>query len=67
MLSFAFKTCEVKPGTAEVAPLTILDGYCAKPGFEKIITIPRIDFTSFDSFDFIIFKFPDDGQGAKHI
>ena len=65
MLSFAFKTCEVKPGTANIAPLEILDGYCAKTGFEKIITAPRIDFSSFDSFDFIIFKFPGDGQGTR--
>ena len=50
----------------------MLDNYCAEVGFEKIVFAPGKDSNgaaTFDNFEFVIFKFPqqEEGNGSKNI
>ena len=72
IFSFNFKNCGIDPGeTRNVPPtLTILDDFCAADDFKEIVTAPAdpasiegTGATSFDNFDFTIFKFPGQEKG----
>ena len=74
--SFNFKKCGIDPGeTANEPPtLTILDDFCAAENFEEIVTAPAdpasiggTGASSFDNFDFTIFKFPGQEKGNSMI
>ena len=70
--SFNFKNCGIDPGETpnDTPTLTILDDFCAAESFADIVTAPAdpagiggTGATSFDNFDFTIFKFPGQEKG----
>ena len=76
IFSFNFKQCGIDPGETANVPqtLTILDDFCAADNFVDIVTAPAdpasiggTGATSFDNFDFTIFKFPGQEKGNSLI
>ena len=72
LFSFNFKECGIDPGETpnDTPTLTILDDFCAAENFVDIVTAPAdpasiggTGATSFDNFDFTIFKFPGEEKG----